>query len=111
MESFTPRRTNLAVVDAVDFHFDFISLIAFDSLWLGSRVSWTCLGTEEASALSGEMIRGSNKIGLLYVLSGFPLCEVEGADGLFSRLVSSTPPSSRLGLFCAPTLTPWCRFT
>jgi len=64
-ESLTPRRSNLAATDAVDFQFDLSSSATAlgSALLLGRRTSGKWSGTVEVSALSGpseRTIRSSN---------------------------------------------------
>ena len=66
-ESLTPRRSNLAVANAVDFQFDFFSSVA-------AFVSAAPVLSEGAIRHSG---RGKND----HVLSGPPLGRSEGEDG------------------------------
>ena len=85
VESLTPRRSNLAVADAVDFQFDlFSSTAALGSVTSpGRRISGTRSGAVEVPALLGSsegMIRGSNQNNNVHILSGFPLFGI-GVDG------------------------------
>ena len=82
-ESLTPRRSNFAAENAVDFQFGLLS----SATALGSalspepRTAGPRLGMAEVPTLSGGMIRGGNWNDFIHVLSGSPLCGMEVVDG------------------------------
>jgi hypothetical protein len=82
-ESRTPRRSNLAVVDAVDLQFDFFSsAMALGSVpSLGRRPSGTGSRMVKMPVLSEGTIRDGNGNNRVYIPSGFPLLTSEGVDG------------------------------
>jgi hypothetical protein len=61
-ESFTPRRTNLAVADVVDFQFTFFSSATalVPALPSGRRTGDVLAGMVEMPAMAERMIRVSN---------------------------------------------------
>ena len=70
-ESLTPRRSNLAVSDTVDFQLD---LFSFAAVLLLKRMSSDILsGTAEVSTLYEVMIRHSSRNENNHVPSGFPV--------------------------------------
>jgi len=82
-ESLTPRRSNLAVADAVDFQLDlFPSAAAPGSVFSSGRgSSGAGPGVVEGSTLSEGTIRGGSRNNNVHILSGFLLWGIGGADG------------------------------
>ena len=82
-ESLTPRSSNLAVADAVDFQSDLFSFAAVlgSALSSGRMSSGTRSGIIVPSTLSEGTVRYSNGNKHVHVLSGSPVGGIEGMDG------------------------------
>jgi len=101
-DSLTPRRSSLAVADAVDFQPDFLSSAVFGSLLPGLGASWVGFGTAEVPVFAEETIKDGTAGRIVHILSGFPpsMCEIDGVDvgGLTSTTFLPSPSfSARLG--------------
>ena len=112
-DSLTPRRSNLAVADAVDFQFDFFSSAVFSSLLLGWGASWVGLGTAEVPVSAEETINDGTAGRVFHILLGFPLsmCEIDGVDvgGLtWTAFLPLPSPSFRLGPLSATSSISGC---